>query len=121
MNKFFQEGTQLLIVADSGTVIWKGNPKNWSVAKVVEIPNADAAIVLLDYYKWDKSRGFNLICVNSQGETIWEASEKSGQLSGELITDIQLMDGCYLVNTWNGSRLSIDETDGRMIFLSFTR
>ncbi len=121
MSKFLQEGSQLLIISDSGTVVWKGNPKNWTVAKVIEVPNTESAIVLLDYYKWDTSRGYNLICVDSHGDTLWEATEESGQLLGESITEIQVEDGRYLVNTWNGCRLRIDEKDGRMFFLSFSK
>lgn len=121
MSKFLQEGAQLLIVSDSDKVVWKGNPKNWTVSKVIEIPNTESAIVLLDYYKWNKSRGYNLVCIDSHGKILWEASEKSGQLSGELITEVRLEDGCCLVNTWNGSLLQVDEKDGHMIFLSFTK
>lgn len=121
MSKFLQEGSQLLIISDSGAVVWKGNPKNWAVGKVIEIPNTESAIVLLDYYNWDSSRGHNLVCVNAHGEILWEATEESGQLSGESITDIQVKDGQYLVNSWNGCRLRLDERDGHMVFLSFTK
>lgn len=121
MSKFLQEGSQLLIVSDSGKVVWKGNPKNWNVSKVIEIPNTESAIVLLDYYKWEISRGYNLVCIDCHGEILWEASEKNGQLSGELITEIKLENGRYLINTWSGYHLQVDEKDGHMILLSFAK
>lgn len=121
MIKFFQEGSQLLIISDSGTVVWKGNPMNWAVAQVIEIPNSDSAIVLLDYYNWDTNRGYNLIRVDSHGEILWQATERGGHLSGDVITGINVENGCIFANTWNCCRLRVDEKNGRMLFLCITK
>jgi len=121
MSKFFQENNQLIIASNLGRVTWKGQPFNWPVSKVIELPENESAIVLLNYYQWDESRGFNLVKIDKIGKVLWQATEKTGQMSKELISDIQLKENILFANTWNGDLLKVDKETGSLTPLCFTK
>ncbi len=121
MSRFIIENGQVLIIDAGGGVIWKGQPIGGRVTKIVELPGERTAIILFDPDTWKVENGLNVAQINDSGEILWNAKDVTGNLSGDIITDVTYSIGLLKANTWLGKRISIDLIDGNAIYESFTK
>ncbi len=121
MSKYIIKNGKLFIITTAGEKEWIGKWSHANVKKVIDFPREMKAIVLFEYDNWTNSDGLNLICIDMSGKILWQASDATGQLSGDSIVDISLDGSTLLANTWFGKRAVVDYSRGSIECTGFTK
>ena len=121
MSKFIAENGQVLIFSTTGRIAWKGQPNGGSVKKVIELQGGKAAIVLLDSDSWKSAYGLNVVRIDDSGKVVWFAKDVTGNLSGDVITEVSFLDDSLSAKTWFGKKVAIDIATGKVTYESFTK
>jgi len=118
--KFILENGNLVIINSlDNSVIWQGKPNNSIVKQIVELPEMEMCIVLLDP---DQRKGTfrNLIAMDTNGYILWKA-ELPDPLGGDVYLDVSLQDDFLVAHSWSGFKVIIDTKSGRILSKKFTK
>jgi outer membrane protein assembly factor BamB len=112
---------QLLITDPAtGQVRWHGSPLGLPVEEVRPLLTADRAIVLLDYMAGPTGPRQNLICVDCDGQVVWQAALPSSS-SPEAFVSFELVGDQLFANSWSGWGVAIDPLTGDIRGAEFTK
>lgn len=124
MARTFWVETGELWVADSGRVLWHGQPDGKSVRSVVALAETDDAVVVLNFEAGPRSEhgvipGWpNLVRVRADGSVVWRASALDAQDSW---VSVQWSSGSLTANTWSGFLVTVNPNTGAKISKVFTK
>lgn len=104
---------------DNNDVKWKGKPDGIAVNTLLEIPNLDDCVVLLNY--WERGNRFqNLLRVTSAGAIVWRARLPS-DVGVDAYVRVKWQSGQLLAWSWSGFMSTIDLSTGNIISQEFTK
>ena len=104
---------------DTETISWKGKPNGHLVVNVIEIPEEDDCIVLLEY--WTNGNRFNnLLRINSNGSIIW-MSELPSDTGVDAYVKANWQSGNLVAWSWSGFMVTIDHRTGKILTKEFKK
>jgi outer membrane protein assembly factor BamB len=110
----------LVTDASTGQTRWHGSPLGLPVEEVQPLPEGGGAVVLLDYMARTNRTDSNLVCVDCDGQVVWQAS--LGSLSSpDAFVSLELVGDELLANSWAGWCVAIDPTTGDIRGVKFTK
>lgn len=112
------ENSELMISDDKGQILWRGQPNGMPVREVLTVPHTTDVVVLGDRSR-APVRYQNLLRCSSAGEVVWVAEPLPSV--GDSYVAIEISDGRFLVNTWQGFRLEMDLQTGRILSSQFVK
>ena len=110
-----------VIETDTGRIVWRGMPLDTPVAEVVQIPNSDDGIALLEYFRQDPNRSFaNLIRLRPDGSIAWKAQlpDTSGP---DAYTSFSLDPSGLHAFSWSGFYVTLDLETGAITSREWTK
>ena len=117
---FHLQDNELVIRRASAELVWRGMPGGWPARTVIELPDEDAAIVLVQRpgrASWAIS---NVLKVSGTGSIVWEA--EIGAFAGaDTYVGIRWTDGKLTANTWTGWLAKLDPATGRILGQTFVK
>jgi hypothetical protein len=111
-----------LLVTDlsTGQTRWHGSPLGLPVEEVHPLQGAARAVVLLDYIAGPTGPKRNLICVDRDGQVVWQAALPTSS-SPESFVSFELLGNELFANSWSGWRVAIDPGTGDIRGAEFTK
>jgi outer membrane protein assembly factor BamB len=121
MDYSIEESDLVVREANTGQLVWKGQPDNYPVETVLPIPDAEDCIVLLKYNSGPADGDFhNLLRCRPDGEVVWRANLPNPGTSDFYVT-ISWKDGVLVGYSWSGYLADIDPATGKIVSMLFTK
>lgn len=110
----------LVVTADSGIEIWRGQPEGYPVTWAAPIPGSDDGVVLYEYYRPEKSSGsfHNLVRVRPFGTIVWRAQLPA---TPDVYTSAEILQNAISVFSFSCHRVLIDFETGHITDRIFTK
>ncbi|MDF2809230.1 MAG: hypothetical protein K0S56_261 [Microvirga sp.] len=86
----------------------------------VDLPDDGGSIVLYDWVSDDSKDGRNLVRVDPEGRTLWEATPPTTGAQ-DCFTRVQWDGQTLTANTWSGYLVEVDIKNGGVAALDFTK
>lgn len=114
-------GTLYIGQPSSDSIIWKGKPDGYQARELLELPDSNQCIILLDRSQESRPRSFqNLIAINCCGDVVWRA--ELPDISGtDAYVSFSLQNGSLFANSWSCFRVTIDLETGAILAREWTK
>jgi len=120
MSIIFSSTQPSIVVSqnDDGSYSWGGQYKDMSIKQAIPINGGAHCILLLDPDASDRSTFKNLLCIDTTGQSIWNAELPA---SPDVFLDVSLSSKGLLAHTWSGMQVLLDSNSGRELERKFNK